>query len=168
MTRACVAAALSVSLGLSAAGQSFLKNQPARIAVDARVEGTLDTPTRTAQLVVVATPGAGVHVYAPGNPDYIPVSVAVTPLDGVITGDAEFPAGEPYFFAPLKQSVTVYSRAFTIRIPVKATAAFLKDRRAASSAPVPLKGVLSYQACDDKVCFPPQTLTFTANLRLRK
>jgi hypothetical protein len=30
-----------------------------------------------------------------------------------------------------------------------------------------LKGVVSYQACDDKVCFPPQTVTFAARLPVR-
>ena len=148
--------------------QSFFKNQPPRIAVDARVEGTLDSPTRAAQLTLVATPVPSVHVYAPGNRDYIPVTVAVSPVDGLTIGEPAFPEGEPYFFAPLKQAVTVYSKAFTVRIPVKATAVFLKERRAAAADSVPLKGTLSYQACDDKVCFPPQTLPFTAAVRVRK
>jgi DsbC/DsbD-like thiol-disulfide interchange protein len=160
--------AVSVALVTSAAGQSLFRNQPARLAVEARVEGTLDSPARAVQLTLAATPLPNVHVYAPGNADYIPVSVAVTPVEGLTIGDPAFPPGEPYFFAPLKQAVTVYSKPFTIRVPVKATAAFLKDRRSGSSDPVPLKGVVSYQACDDKVCFPPQTLTFTAAVRTRK
>jgi len=166
--RAIPAAALSLLLVATATAQSFFKNQPPRIAVDARVEGTLDSPTRAVQLMLVATPVPGVHVYAPGNRDYIPVTVAVTPVDGLTIGEPTFPDAEPYFFAPLKQAVTVYSKAFTVRIPVKADAAFLKDRRAAAAESVPLKGVISYQACDDKVCFPPQTVNFSANARLRK
>jgi DsbC/DsbD-like thiol-disulfide interchange protein len=161
-----VIAACAVASAASA--QSFFKNQPPRIAVEARVEGTLDSPTRTVQLTLVATPVPNVHVYAPGNRDYIPVTVAITPVDGLTTGEPAFPEAEPYFFAPLKQAVTVYSKAFTVRIPVKATAAFLKDRRASAADSVPLKGVVSYQACDDKVCFPPQTVNFTADARIRK
>jgi DsbC/DsbD-like thiol-disulfide interchange protein len=166
--RAALAVAVSMTLGASVAGQSFFKNQPARLTVDARVEGTLDSPARTAHVTLVSTPVPGVHVYAPGNPDYIAVSVAITPLDGLTIGAPEFPAAEPYFFAPLKQAVKVYSKPFTVRIPVKATASFVKDRRAGPADPVVLKGVVSYQACDDKVCFPPQTLSFTANVRVRK
>jgi DsbC/DsbD-like thiol-disulfide interchange protein len=167
VTRACAAAALSLLLGISVAGQSFLKNQPARLAVDVRVDGALDSPTRAAQLTLSATPVPGVHVYAPGNPDYIPVSVAVTPVEGLTIGQAAFPEAEPYFFAPLKQSVKVYSRPFTLRIPVKASAGFLKAR-GTTRDPVTLRGVISYQACDDKVCFPPQTLSFTASVPTRK
>ena len=59
----------------------------------------------------------------------------------------------------------VYSKRFAVRIPVKASAQFLK--RAAGDS-VPLKGVVSYQACDDKVCFPPQTTPFTTDLPLRQ
>jgi hypothetical protein len=166
MTRVWVAAAVSTCLGATVAGQSFVKNQPARLAVEARVAGTLDSPARPAQLTLVATPVPTVHVYAPGNPDYIPVSVAVAPVEGLTIGEPVFPVAEPYFFAPLKQSVKVYSKAFTVRIPVKASAAFLKART--TSDPVRLKGVVAYQACDDKVCFPPQTLTFTARVPVGK
>jgi hypothetical protein len=168
VTRAIVAAALAVLVVESAGAQSFFKNQPARLAVDARVEGTLDSKTRTAQLTLAATPVPGVHVYAPGNPDYIQVSVAVAPVEGLTIGEASFPDAEPYFFAPLKQAVKVYSKPFTVRIPVTASAAFLKSQKSGSAGHVPLKGVISYQACDDKVCFPPQTLPFTADVRIRK
>jgi hypothetical protein len=48
---------------------------------------------------------------------------------------------------------------------VKASAEFLK--RAAGES-VALKGVVSYQACDDKVCFPPQTTPFTADVPLKQ
>lgn len=168
MTRLLLAASLSAAITAAPAGQSFFKNQPARLAVDAKVEGTLDSKTRTAHLAVAASPVPGVHVYAPGNPDYIQVSVAVTPVEGLTIGEATFPDAEPYFFAPLKQAVKVYSKPFTVRIPITATAAFLKARPSGAADHVPLEGVLSYQACDDKVCFPPQTLNFTANARVRK
>jgi DsbC/DsbD-like thiol-disulfide interchange protein len=163
MTRLWLTVAASL-LSAAVSAQSFFKNQPPRIAVDVRVEGALSAPSRTAYVTVFATPVSGVHVYAPGNAEYVPVSVAVTPVDGLTVGTPAFPPGEHYFFAPLKQAVKVYSKRFAVRIPVTATAQFLK--RAAGESVV-VKGVVSYQACDDKVCFPPQTLPFTVDVPLR-
>ena len=164
MTRLWLTVAVS-ALAATASAQSFFKNQPPRIALDVGVDGTLSGAARTAHVTIAATPVAGVHVYAPGNPDYVPVSVTVSPVEGLTIGAPIFPQGEHYFFAPLKQAVKVYSRPFTMRIPITATAEFLKRRDAETA--VPLKGIVSYQACDDKVCFPPQTLAFTAEVPLR-
>ena len=163
MTRLWLVVAVS-AVAATVSAQSFFKNQPPRLALDVRVEGALSTPTRTAHVTLSATPIPGVHVYSPGNPDYVPVSVTVTPVEGLAIGSPAFPPGEHYFFAPLKQAVKVYSKPFMVRIPVKASAEFLKRP---AGEPVVLKGVLSYQACDDKVCFPPQTLSFAANVPLR-
>jgi DsbC/DsbD-like thiol-disulfide interchange protein len=164
MTRLWLTVAVT-AMAATASAQSFFKNQPPRLALEVRVDGTLSSAARTAHVTISATPIPGVHVYAPGNPDYVPVSVSVTPVEGLDVGTPGFPAGEHYFFAPLKQAVKVYSRPFVVRIPVKASAAFLKRRD--NGVAVPLKGVVSYQACDDKVCFPPQTLPFTADVPLR-
>lgn len=157
----CGVAATTIS------AQSFFKNQPPRIALETRTEGALASPSRTAIVTVLATPVPNVHVYAPGNAEYIPVGVALTAVEGLRFGEPVFPAGEPYFFAPLKQAVTVYSKPFRVRVPVTATAAFLKERAAGAVDAVALKGVVSYQACDDKVCFPPQTLAFTVDVPVR-
>jgi DsbC/DsbD-like thiol-disulfide interchange protein len=164
MTRLWLTVAVT-AMAATASAQSFFKNQPPRLALEVRVDGTLSSAARTAHVTISATPIPGVHVYAPGNPDYVPVSVSVTPVEGLDVGTPGFPAGEHYFFAPLKQAVKVYSKPFVVRIPVKASAAFLKRRD--NGVAVPLKGVVSYQACDDKVCFPPQTLPFTADVPLR-
>lgn len=164
MTRLWLTVAAS-ALSAAVSAQSFFKNQPPRIAVEVRVDGTLSSAARTAHVTISATPVPGVHVYAPGNPDYVPVSVSIAPVEGLIVGTPSFPAGEHYFFAPLKQAVKVYSKPFVVRIPVTATAQFPK--RAAGDSVV-VKGVVSYQACDDKVCFPPQTAPFTAALPLRQ
>jgi hypothetical protein len=164
MTRLWLTVAVS-ALAATASAQSFFRNQPPRLALEARVEGTLSGAARTAHVTLSATPVPGVHVYAPGNPDYVAVSVSVTPVEGLEIEAPIFPAGEHYFFAPLKQAVKVYSKPFVLRIPVKASAAFMKRRQ--DGAAVPIEGIVRYQACDDKVCFPPQTLPFTADVPLR-
>jgi hypothetical protein len=65
----------------------------------------------------------------------------------------------------LKQSVKVYSKPFVVRIPVTVSPAFAKTRRGASA--IELTGLVDYQACDDKVCFPPQSLPFAVKVPVR-
>ena len=60
-------------------------------------------------------PAPGIHVYAPGNTGYIPVSVTLTAPAGVQVHAAVYPSGEDYVFGELKETVKVYSRAFQVR-----------------------------------------------------
>ena len=108
------------------------------------------------------TPKAGVHVYAPGNPKYIAVTVTTTPVTGVRVATAVFPKGQDLFFAPLAETVKVYSKPFTVRLPVHLDAAAAKG--AAWPGPVTIAGTVNYQACDDRVCFPPQAAPFSVRL----
>lgn len=146
------------------AAQSFLKNQPPRITVEARAAAPLARAGQPITVEVTSRPVRGIHVYAPGNPNYIPVTVSVTPIDGIVVGEPKFPKAETYFFAPLKESVQAYSSPFTVAIPVTATAAFFKSRAPDSPASVKLAGLVRYQACDDRVCFPPQTAAFAVDV----
>ena len=59
--------------------------------------------------------------------------------------------GEDYVFGELKETVKVYSRAFQVRQQV------VVNRAAAKTAggSLTIAGSVRYQACDDKVCFPP-------------
>ena len=113
-------------------------------------------PSGATTLVIDATPQPGIHVYAPGNPSYIPVSVHVDESAGVQPGKATFPKGETLVFGELKEIVAVYSRPFTIRQALTASAA--------ARQPPTVAGYVRYQACDDRVCFPPANAPFTATL----
>jgi len=148
-------------------GQSFRKNQPARIAVEARVSTPITRAGQALDVALTATPIPGVHVYAPGNPKYIAVSVTVLPVTGLTIGTPVFPGGDDYFFAPLQESVKVYSKPFVILVPAKVTNAFIKARAADRAATVTLTGSVDYQACDDKVCFPPQSQPFSVTVPVK-
>lgn len=146
---------LLVALGQNASGPlPFETKQPQRIAVVARIE-----PARAgtaATLVIEATPQPGIHVYAPGNPSYIPVSVHVDAMDGVRPGKPVFPPGQPYVFGELKEMVRVYSGPFTIRQPL--------TRTADGPQSIVITGHVRYQACDDRICFPPANAPFTVTI----
>jgi DsbC/DsbD-like thiol-disulfide interchange protein len=146
--------------------QSFLSKQPARLtlAVDAPMKPVaIGAPFA---ITVRVTPLPGIHVYAPGNPNYIPVAITVTPVAGLKVSPPVFPAGEDLFFGPLKETVKVYSAPFAIRLPLLLEPRFRKGK-ISMTEDLALRGTVSYQACNDRVCFPPQSAPFDARLPVR-
>jgi DsbC/DsbD-like thiol-disulfide interchange protein len=105
-------------------------------------------------------PAPGIHVYAPGNVGYIPVAVTLTVPTGVQVHAAVYPKGEDYVFGELKETVKVYSRAFEVRQQIVVS----RDAARAAGASMTIGGSVRYQACDDKVCFPPATAPVTITL----
>ena len=68
------------------------------------------TPGRAFSVFVDITPRKGIHVYAPGNRDYLPVSVTLDGQPGLVAGTLEYPKAQVLYFAPLKERVQVYRR----------------------------------------------------------
>jgi hypothetical protein len=158
-----VAASLVAPLLSSLPEPAWLK-KTSRVAVQAFVEPAPATPGQSVTLVLEVTPLGGVHVYAPGSESYTPPTVRLEPIAGVrLKGAATFPEAEPFVFGDLKEVVHVYTRAFRIRQPLTL------DRAAARRATrgIRLTGTLEYQACTDRVCFPPQAEPFEVLVRTR-
>ena len=109
-------------------------------------------------LVLDVTPEPRVHVYAPGASDYKPVAISVEPQPSLILKVPQYPKSEDYFFKPLKEHVPVYQHPFRIvqdvtLDPSREGTAALKDITSLT-----IRGRFDYQACDDKVCFTPQSV----------
>jgi len=109
-------------------------------------------------LVLDVTPRPRVHVYAPGASDYKPVAINVAPQPGLLLKAPQYPKSEDYFFKPLKEHVPVYQHPFRIvedvtLDPSREGTAALKDVTSLT-----ITGRFEYQACDDKVCFTPQSV----------
>jgi thioredoxin:protein disulfide reductase len=133
---------------------------PVRLAVALTAEPLAAVPGRALTLRLDMRPAPGIHVYAPGNRGYIPVSVMLTAPAGVQVHAPVYPEGEDYVFGELKETVKVYSRAFQVRQQI------VVGRDAAKAAPstITIGGSVRYQACDDKVCFPPATASVSITL----
>jgi AhpC/TSA family/Thiol:disulfide interchange protein DsbD, N-terminal len=118
-------------------------------------------------LVLDLRPARGIHVYAPGVTGYKPIALSVQPQPGLLTRDALYPPSEDYQFKPLNEHVQVYQRPFRIVQDVLIDASPQAQAALKDAASMTIEGVLSYQACDDKLCFTPQTvpLTWTVSLR---
>jgi hypothetical protein len=112
-------------------------------------------------LVLDVVPGRRVHVYAPGVEGYRPIALRITPQPGLVVRSATFPKPTDYFFKPLEEHVNVFDRPFRIVQdlmidPSRDSEAALKDRTS-----ITIQATLEYQACDDKLCFAPQSVPLT-------
>jgi hypothetical protein len=126
---------------------------------------TLTTAPRTAAgaaasrvaLFLDIVPKPKMHVYAPNQKDYIPVTVTLERGAAFRAMPPVFPTPEKYFFAPLKETQLVYSKPFRIVQPV--TVMDVPALRAAGQGPpstFTIAGKLRYQACDDAICYFPK------------
>jgi hypothetical protein len=118
-------------------------------------------------LVLDVEPAQGVHVYAPEVKDYRPVTLKITPQPALLLKDAHYPASEIYHFKPLDERVPVYQRPFRIVQDVMLDAS--RDAQAAlkGTTEITISGTLDYQACDDKVCFNPQSVPLSWTIAVK-
>jgi len=117
----------------------------------------LATATRRSKtsydLVLSVQPHPGMHVYAPGAKGYNVVSLTFPSMPGVTVTAPRFPKPEDYYFAPTKEHVPVYQQTFDIAASATVSA----------NTPT-VAGVMTYQACDDRLCYTPQSLPVSFNL----
>jgi DsbC/DsbD-like thiol-disulfide interchange protein len=117
-------------------------------------------------LFVDIAPKPKMHVYSPEQKDVIPIALRIEATDGVRSGATTFPKPEKYFFAPLKETQLVYSRPFRLAHEITLDAA--NGHQAGSSdLPIAISGTVRYQACDDAICYLPQTVPVSWQLTIR-
>lgn len=96
------------------------------------------------------------------------MSLTIEPQAGVVSGSAKYPKAVEFFFAPLKERIQVFSTAFRLERALTVTPA-ASTALALSGAPaLIIRGTLDYQACDDTVCYLPQTLPLTWTVVLKR
>jgi DsbC/DsbD-like thiol-disulfide interchange protein len=101
-------------------------------------------------LYLDVTPNPGVHVYAPGAKDYVPIVVKMDPQSNLTFAELKYPKSEVMEFAGDK--VPVYEKAFRLVEDVEI------GRGAKAGKTLTLTANVKYQACDDRVCFIPATV----------
>jgi thioredoxin:protein disulfide reductase len=101
-------------------------------------------------LGVDVQPKPKIHVYAPGSGEfYIPITVKMNAQPQVRAGKLVYPKSETMIFADEK--VAVFAKPFQLLQEVTL------DKSLKPGATVAVSGTVNYQACDDKVCFPPES-----------
>ena len=103
-------------------------------------------------LTVDVQPKAGIHVYAPGTKDFIPITLT---LD---TSTDVKPAGKTVYPPATDTLVVVDDKVPVFSKPFKMTQGVTLARTAKAGSTVKVDGKINLQACDEKVCYPPETV----------
>jgi hypothetical protein len=124
-------------------------------AVQVRV--SLDSPTfaywQRLRLTVELTIDAGFHVYGrPVAKGYIPLSIDVEPIDGLVVGDPRWPAAHLWTIAGLDEEFWVYDGVVRVSIPLT----FGLPRGTGDQT---IRVNVELQACDDTTCLLPARVT---------
>ena len=116
------------------------------LASPAEVNGKAGTKVA---LFVDVTPKPGMHVYAPGNADYIPITVKLNAAAEIKAGKLAYPKSDVVTLADEKVSV--------FQKPFRLTQDVTLDKSAKPGSAIAVAGIVNYQACDDRVCYPPES-----------
>jgi hypothetical protein len=116
-----------------------------RVALSASADRV--APGGRVTLRVDVTPKPKMHVYAPGQPDYVTVSLKFDANPAFTAAKPQFPPPEKFLFEPLNEQQLVYMKPFRITTDVTLSPTARGD--------VTVKGTFRYQACDDHVCYLP-------------
>jgi hypothetical protein len=108
-----------------------------------------------------------VHVYAPNVTGYKPITLAIQPEAGLIVREAHYPRPEDYLFKPLNEHAPVFQKPFRIVQDVEIDPSPEQATRLKDIKAVTIGATLIYQACDDKLCFNPQSVTLSWTIALK-
>jgi DsbC/DsbD-like thiol-disulfide interchange protein len=120
-------------------------------------------PGARVSLVVAVAPKPTMHVYAPGQKDFIPVSLTLAASDAIKAETAQFPVAEKLEVKDLGETHLVYTKPFRIIQDVTIAKSALVTR----GATITVKGTLKYQACDASICYAPVSVPVTWALALQ-
>jgi peroxiredoxin len=129
---------------------------------------TAIAPGNRFSIVAQITPHNGVHVYAPGAANYKVVELKVLPSKYIRTFKTVYPKSEIYFFKPLNERVPTYQKAFTISQDIVLDGQASTRTALAKQTSMTIGGVLTYQACDDRLCYDQVTLPLSWTIGLKQ
>ncbi len=122
-------------------------------------------PGNRFSVIARVTPHDGVHVYAPGAGNYKIIDLKVIPAQYIRPTRTKYPRPEIYFFKPLNEKVPTYQKPFTLtqEVVLDASAREVTSKQTSMT----IAGALTYQACDDRLCYDPVTLPLSWTVGLK-
>jgi hypothetical protein len=118
-------------------------------------------PGKPFTLDIEVRPKPGIHIYAPGQSDYRPLALTVAPQRELTVGKSTLPPGEILVFEPTGERLLVYSHPVRMKQRLEAG-------RTIPGGDLKVRGSLSYQACDDKVCYRPVSVPLEWTVPVRR
>lgn len=110
---------------------------------------------------VTVMPGHHIQSNPASNPQLIATKLELVGPQGVVIGEPIYPPGKPYRLQGSPTEISTYDGVFEVKVPVTASA---KARPGEGR----IAGKLRYQACNDKICFFPQTALVSIPIEVSK
>jgi hypothetical protein len=98
------------------------------------------------------------HVYAPGVEGYIPIDWKMLDSDAAQVHGSVFPRAEKLFLKAIDETVPAFRSHFRLMRDITISPENKLKSAVDGSGNFTVSGSLRYQACDDRVCYIPQTL----------
>ena len=111
-------------------------------------------------LVLDVTLKPGMHVYAPGAEGYIPIAWTMKPSSAFEARPVEMPQPQILYLQAIDEKAPVYEGKLRLVRDIE-----LGD--IGSSGTVTLEGSLKYQACDNRMCYIPDTIPLQWTLEVK-
>ena len=158
----------SVLLGMTGSGKApVARHTTDQLEIRASASDETISAGTLFSLVLEVKPLKGMHVYAQGAKDYRAIGLRLEPAAGLKLHPMTFPRSEIYHFAPLNERVPVYRKPF--KLVQELSVDMSRDGQALLRGErVTIKGFVDYQACSDRVCFPPASVPVEWTFSVRK
>ncbi len=127
----------------------------------------LVAPGERVSLGLDVVPKPGMHLYAPGKHRYRVIRMVLDPQPWLRVHEAEYPPSTIYHFKPLDERIEVYQRPFRLLNDLTILATPEARKLLAGQTKLEITARLEYQACDDRVCYTPQTIPLRLTVDLR-
>lgn len=100
----------------------------------------------------------GYHVYAPGTEGYIPVSWNLSSSPGWKEHPVTFPKSRVLFLKAIDERVPVFEGKATLTRDVTVGDDRSLKPLLSADGTFTIEGTVRYQACEERICFPPETV----------
>ena len=159
-----------LKLGMGLSPIAAVEGETAHLKFTAYPSNTSVTVGTRFSLALDVIPGPKMHVYAPGAEEkgYRVIGFNLDQPEIARIEPVSYPESEIYYFEPLDEHVPVYQEKFTILQEVVMNGDARAEEVMSTMDALTLTGTLDYQACDDAICFLPQSIpvSFTVDLEM--
>lgn len=160
MKRACTASLFTAALFAQVAHSPYTAQeiQGKQLTATLGADTAAVAPGQRVTLTLDVDLNPDMHVYAPGVEGYIPIEWKMQPTSAAEVQPARFPHAEKLYLKAIDETVPAYRGHFRLTREILVRP---------GSGRVALEGSLRYQACDNRVCYIPQTLPLSWNFEYR-
>jgi len=123
-------------------------------------------PGQRIALTLDITLGPSMHVYAPGAEGYIPIAWTLKPSPAFEAHEVEFPKPKIVELKAINEKMPVYEGDLRLTRDVTIADEDALAHATGNSGTLTIEGSLKYQACDDRMCYIPDTVPLKWELRV--